>query len=281
MHRAMHEIALIVDAAAVDDVIDRVIADTPYGIFDQAAGDAVVLRIRGRVEELMATAELAALAGRGLLEVQEREVPDDWRERRLLDWEPVVVGKVSVRPPWAPPAEGLIDVVIDEGDAFGTGSHPTTRACLELLCGLAPGGPLADLGCGSGVLAVAAAKLGWAPVTAVDVRESAVRAARDGAALNEVEIDVQVTDLLSQPPPFAPTICANVPPVVHRALARGLPGAPAAVIASGFATTELGDVASCYRELGLEPERTIEESDWVCCLFKVRGTPASTPPHGT
>jgi ribosomal protein L11 methyltransferase len=65
-----------------------------------------------------------------------------------------------VRPPWADPAAcpaGLIDLVIDPGQAFGTGSHDTTRLCLEALLELAPGGPLVDLGCGSGVLAIAAA----------------------------------------------------------------------------------------------------------------------------
>ena len=83
---------------------------------------------------------------------------------------------IHVRAPWhEPPATG-IDIVIDPGQAFGTGAHPTTRLCLELLQELPPGGPLADLGCGSGVLAIAAAKLGFAPITAVDNEAAAVEA---------------------------------------------------------------------------------------------------------
>ena len=77
--------------------------------------------------------------------------------------------------------------MIDPGQAFGTGSHATTRLTLELLAELEPDGPLADWGCGSGVLAIAAAKLGWAPVLACDVELESVEAARAGAAANGVQ----------------------------------------------------------------------------------------------
>lgn len=263
----MHEIALTVESSCVEDVIDRVIANSPYGILEQRRGEDVVLRIRGEKRELMAAPEFATLAGRGVRSVSEREVPDDWPERRLLDREPLVIDKVSVRPAWAPAVRGLIDVVIDEGDAFGSGRHPTTRACLELLCTLTPNGALVDLGTGSGVLAVAAAKLGWGPVIAVDVRDSAVSAARAAARRAGVSIEVRTLDLLTEPPPFASTICANVPPVVHRAIAAGLGRAPSALIASGFIAAEAEDIRDVYAGLGLRDERTIEAEDWMCCLF--------------
>ena len=76
--------------------------------------------------------------------------------------------RLTVRPPWEPAAATALDVVIDPGQAFGTGAHATTRLCLELLLELEPGGSLLDLGCGSGVLAIVAAQLGFRPVLAVD-----------------------------------------------------------------------------------------------------------------
>ena len=85
-----------------------------------------------------------------------------------------------------------IEIVIDPGQAFGTGAHPTTRLCLELLLELRPrGGSLADLGCGSGVLAIAAAKLGFAPVTAFDTERAAVEATQENARENGVTLDAR------------------------------------------------------------------------------------------
>ena len=86
--------------------------------------------------------------------------------------------------------------MIDPGRAFGTGSHPTTRLCIELLAG-APRGSLLDVGCGSGVLAIAASRLGFAPVLAIDVDPVAVETTRANAAANGVELDARVVDALS------------------------------------------------------------------------------------
>src|SRR5947207_2398002 len=91
-------------------------------------------------------------------------------------------------------ADGLAEVVIDPGQAFGTGGHATTRLCLELLLTLEPGGAVVDVGCGSGVLAISAAKLGWSPLTALDHDPAAVEAARANAAVNGVALDVRRWD---------------------------------------------------------------------------------------
>ena len=104
---------------------------------------------------------------------------------------------------------------IDPGQAFGTGAHATTRLCLELLLELADAGarrgPLVDLGTGSGVLAIAAAKLGWAPVIGCDSEPAAVDAAAANAAANGVELELRRLNLREEPPPAAPTVVANLP----------------------------------------------------------------------
>ena len=115
-------------------------------------------RRHGAQGELPDVGAFRAHAGEALVEVLTEEVPDDWDERWKRFYFPVLVsGRIYVRPPWEQPAQrgGVEEVVIDPGGAFGTGTHPTTRMCLELM--LEAGGrrnarSFADLGCGSGVL---------------------------------------------------------------------------------------------------------------------------------
>ena len=103
----------------------------------------------------------------------------------------VRVGRCWVGPPWEEPPADAVAVVIDPGRAFGTGAHATTRLCLELLQGVEPTS-LLDVGCGSGVLSVAAAKLGFAPVHAVDIDEVSLETTRANAAANRVQVAVGV-----------------------------------------------------------------------------------------
>jgi ribosomal protein L11 methyltransferase len=110
---------------------------------------------------------------------------DAWREFH----HGAVVGRLWVGPPWEEPPAGAIAVVVDPGRAFGTGAHPTTRLCLELLQEVEPTS-LIDVGSGSGVLSIAAAKLGYAPVSALDLDEVAVEVTRANAAANGVEIEL-------------------------------------------------------------------------------------------
>ncbi len=110
---------------------------------------------------------------------------DAWREFH----HGVVVGRLWVGPPWEPAPAGAIPVVVDPGRAFGTGAHPTTRLCLELLQEVEPTGVL-DVGSGSGVLSIAAAKLGFAPVGAFDLDEVAMETTAANAEANGVAVDV-------------------------------------------------------------------------------------------
>jgi ribosomal protein L11 methyltransferase len=117
------------------------------------------------------------------------EVTEGWEDGWRAFHHGVRVGRVWVGPPWDEPPRDAVAVVIDPGRAFGTGAHATTRLSLELLQELEPTS-LLDVGCGSGVLSVAAAKLGFAPVTAVDVDEVARETTRANAAVNGVSVEV-------------------------------------------------------------------------------------------
>jgi ribosomal protein L11 methyltransferase len=166
--------------------------------------------------------------------------------------------------------------VIDPGHAFGTGAHPTTRMCLELLCELADAGAasgqLADLGTGSGVLAIAAAKLGWAPVIACDHELAALDAARANAAANATELALLRLNLRAEPPPAAATVVANLTAPLLTELAPRLAerreaGEPRAVVCSGMLASELGTVTGRLVAAGLIAAEHRAEGDWAALLL--------------
>lgn len=146
---------------------------------------------------------------RVFLRAQAADVPEDWRGRWRTFHRGARVGALWVGPPWEEPPADAVAVVIDPGRAFGTGGHATTRLCLDFLQGL-PRGSLLDIGCGSGVLAVAAAKLGFAPVIAVDNDAAAVEATGENAARNGVTVAVHLSDALEGPLPETDVAVANI-----------------------------------------------------------------------
>jgi ribosomal protein L11 methyltransferase len=159
-------------------------------------------------------------------------VAEGWADRWREFHRGVAVGQLWVGPPWLEPSPGATAVVIDPGRAFGTGAHPTTRLCLELLLDV-DRGSLLDVGCGSGVLAIAASKLGFSPVTAIDVDPTAVEAAETNAAVNGVRIGVELRDVFSGDPPAATDLAvANIAadPVVALAARLRSP----LLVASGY-----------------------------------------------
>ena len=263
----MREVRLRVRRTAVEHVLDRLLLIVPGGVREVPAGDDVDLVMRGA--DLPPLSDIARAARRRRLELEEREVPDDWRERRLLDYRPDPIGgRLIVRAPWAPsPQAGLIDIVLNESSAFGGGTHPTTRTCLELLLEIEPKGAFADLGCGTGVLAILAARLGWAPVLAIDVQPLCVDSARENAVRNGVEVDARALDLSAEPPPHADTFAANVPAALHTALAAGWGVSPPRVgVLSGFGTAEADDVSRAYAACGLVERRRVDRQGWSVVL---------------
>jgi ribosomal protein L11 methyltransferase len=136
------------------------------------------------------------------------DVDDGWEDRWRAFHRPIRVGRLWVGPPWEAVDDAALAVVIDPGRAFGTGSHQTTQLCLASLQGLAPQS-LLDVGCGSGVLAVAAGLLGFAPIVAVDVEPPSIEATRANAAANGVELDARLVGERDRLP-AADVVVANI-----------------------------------------------------------------------
>lgn len=189
------------------------------------------------------------------------ELADGWEDAWRVFHRPVVVGPLWVGPPWLEPPAGLDPVVIDPGRAFGTGAHATTRLCLELLLGRLRGS-LLDLGCGSGVIAIAAVRLGFAPVVALDIDPVAVEVARGNAQVNGVEIEVGEADVASAELPPASLAVVNIALGPLAGLGERL--RVGTVVASGYRSEERPQLAG-FRALARR-----ELDGWAADLF-VRG----------
>jgi ribosomal protein L11 methyltransferase len=245
----------------------------PNGVEEERGPEYVEYAIYGGEGELPELGEIDAAVGEGRVEVTATEVPDDWADRWRDFHKPLLVAdRLWLRPSWELPREGAIDLVVDPGQAFGTGAHPTTRLCLQYLLELEEGGeaagPLTDLGCGSGVLAIAAAKLGWSPVHGYDHEPAAIEATAANATANGVGLQLERMNLREQLPPLAPTAVANMTAPILRAVATQLSEAPTTMICSGLLPAELDGVAATFLATGLaEAERRID-GDWAALLLR-------------
>jgi ribosomal protein L11 methyltransferase len=258
-------------------VLAELLELAPSGV-EEVDGDGYVeYALYGAPGELPAFPSGVAEVAGVRVSVRGEPVADDWAERWKAFHEPVLVGeRIWIRPPWAQPRDEAVDLVIDPGQAFGTGAHPTTRLALELILGLAPADPargdrplgsFADLGCGSGVLAIAAARLGFAPVIAVDNEPAALDATRDNASVNGVQLDrIERVNLREDSPPEADVVVANLTrPLLHAVAAR-LTGGPRALVLSGLLDDEADEAAAAFAPLAERARRSAQ--GWTALLLQ-------------
>lgn len=240
----------------------------PAGVEEvDVSTEVVEYAVYGAPGELPELGELTAAVGGALVEVVSTEVGDDWAERWREFHRPVQIGAVRLRAPWHEPGDGP-EVVIDPGQAFGTGAHPTTRLCLELLLEQTPGGALADLGCGSGVLAIAASKLGWDPVDGYDHERESVAATDENAAVNAVAVRAHRWDLRDDAIPEAPVVVANLLRPLLLTLAERMTAPPRTLVASGLLAHEADEIAAAFATRhGLAETDRREAEGWAALLL--------------
>ena len=219
-----------------------------------------------------ATAELAGVA----VELTRDTIPAaDWSEawKRFFHVEKIT-DRVTIRPSWEDyqPADGEEVITLDPGMSFGTGKHPTTRACLEFLDALAVGDltrPVLDMGCGSGILSIAAKKLGFTHVRGFDYDADAVTVARENAELNEVVIPYETRDLANNLDQGAVVLANILGPVLIEYAAEVtcavLPGG--ALVASGILDSLYPEVKAAFERYGLREERSVLIGEWRSGLF--------------
>jgi len=210
---------------------------------------------------------------------------EDWMAAWKQHYHPIPVGrKLLVLPAWLEPSDARRTAVrIDPSMAFGTGTHPTTQLCLEMVEKYTlPGLPVIDVGCGSGILSIAALLLGAGHALAVDVDSQAVRSTRENAAANRVDgrletgqgsvADIRQGRFSRQQ---APLVLANIlAPVIIRLFDDGLAdlvapmGEPGVLVLSGILAEQAEGVLRAARAHGLELEEQVQSGDWVALVMK-------------
>lgn len=240
------------------------------GAEEREVGGAVEYAIYAPPGELPPLEALRAMAGDALLGTVAEPVPEGWERRYLEHLRPVEVSAggraLRVRAPWLEGEPG--DLLIDPGETFGAGTHATTRLCLELLLEAAPGGgPLCDWGAGSGVLAVAGARLGWEPVTAVELDPAALAVIRANAAANGVAVDARAADLRTEAAPWAPAVTANLTAPLHEQVAARLERPPRWLAAAGMLARDADGVAAAYAPHGLRERARRVEGEWAALVL--------------
>jgi ribosomal protein L11 methyltransferase len=227
----------------------RFVELAPEGFEEVESAGTVELAAYGEAGERV----LAAFPDAAVVEVQ-----SGWEDRWREFHRPVRIGPLWIGPPWERAPTGALAVVIDPGRAFGTGAHPTTRLCVELLLE-SPPGSLLDVGCGSGVLSIAAARLGFEPVVAIDSDSAAVDAATANAGVNGVVIETRQLDALVDDLPEATTAVANIALAAVVALAPRL--VADRIITSGYLPQDEPAIT------GFEHIERRERAGWAADLY--------------
>lgn len=256
----MIRLGIRVRADGAGTALARLLPILQAGAEERELDGTVEYALYGTEGELPRPEEIRALAGDALVGLRVDPVPGGWEVGFHEHLRPVRVGGMVVRPPWIEGAPD--DLVIDPGPFFGAGTHATTRLCLELLQELPPGGALCDWGAGTGVLAIAAARLGWGPVTAVETDAAALDVIRANAARNAVEVEARAGDVRVGAP-WAPTVVANLPLPALLAAARA--ASADLLIAAGMLAAEADEVVAA---LELRERRRVEADGWAAVVLE-------------
>jgi ribosomal protein L11 methyltransferase len=270
--------ALLLDQGARGaEIRDGSIEPMP-GAAQPRPGRAYVVAFFANREEAQAAGAALGVPG-SLVEVPDQDWGASWREGLA----PSRIGRVFVRPSWveAPPPPGTVEVIVDPGMAFGTGTHPTTRLCLEGLCELLaemPGSDVLDVGTGSGLLGIAAKKLGARRVVGTEEDAVALRVAGENADRNGAALELRLEPPEAVPGTF-PIVVANIlantlvalAPAVAQRLAPG-----GALLLAGILDGQEEEVRAAYARQGLlrDPERERREAEWV--LVALRAPPPAS-----
>jgi ribosomal protein L11 methyltransferase len=258
----------------LDEKLTEISADDSYRLSGYLP---VVDGLESKLEEiregLKRVGEFLPLGDGGI--TLRRVAEENWAEAWKAYFHPEVIGRVVIRPTWEKyrPEPGQVVIDLDPGMAFGTGTHPSTRLCMELLQDANPSGlSVLDLGTGSGILAIAAAKLGSNSVTAVDIDPVAVKVAQENAQTNQLGDKIRILqgDLVTAIP--GETYDLVVANIIASVIVELLPQVPQVLkpngcfIAAGIIDTRASEVEEAVERAGLRVLRKVASQEWVAYM---------------
>jgi len=219
--------------------------------------------------ELFDALRIYDLPSSSVRDMNVREVAEhDWLEEWKQNWQPVEIGRFIIAPPWSDVGEphGRLVMRIEPGMAFGTGTHETTRLCLEAIQKHLPAGSFLDVGTGTGILAIAAAKLvPEVRIEACDTDETAITIARENAELNGVSERIKFrVGSIDDTTASADLVCANLTADVITRMLPALVGlACGKLILSGILETQLEMVQTSLHECGIDEFEITQDGEWI------------------
>jgi len=223
--------------------------------------------------ELFEALRIYNLPSSSVRDMNLREVADrDWLEEWKQSWQPVEIGRFIIAPPWSNLAEvhDRYVIRIEPGMAFGTGTHETTRLCLDAIQKHYAGGSFLDVGTGTGILAIAAAKLfPEAPIEACDTDETAIVIARENAELNSVSEQINFwTGSIDDSTASADLVCANLTADVITSMMPALVGVTCGkLILSGILETQIEMVQAALHQSGIDEFEITQDGEWVSLII--------------
>ena len=255
------EYALMEAGALGTETSDR----TVTGYFDEIPGRE---RVRNEVFDALRIYELPSSSVRNMnvREVAQRDWLAEWKE----NWQPVEVGRFIIAPPWSEidnRPDRLI-IRIEPGMAFGTGTHETTRLCLQAIQKHFSGGSFLDVGTGTGILAIAAAKLfSEARIDAFDTDEEAIAIARDNASANDVSVEFHVGSV-DEGTASAAVVCANLTADVIVEMIQTLVSLTCGkLVLSGILETQIDMVQAALHNCGIDDFEIEQDGEWVSLII--------------